>query len=250
MKDHATFNSMVLCYRYKIPKGLVNLYRGGVLDMSKNEPGNRGKNGAVTIVSFSVFFMLFTKAPASMQFMGNNAYAAGYVKGYVGSGCGSREECIREALEKRMEEQAGEKDFEEIFRIERGNMTWVFFGGTNDILKFECVLEDNGQYYISGSSALVYHGFFEEPAYSDIETVRSDVANCIRNERWRSDDTPVWGVTKNPKGPELSINGIRADFTLEVKDEEGQSYYFWVIEDIGAVKDAEDIEKLSIEGLL
>lgn len=287
--------------------------------MSKNEPGNRGKNGAVMIVSFSVFgimllmasglclsfidsirirnilfgfvciltavcmgilmrlvtgnklsltavnvvsglmfagvmgslfFMLFTKAPASMQFMGNNAYAAGYVKGYVGSGCESREECIREALEKRMEEQAGEMDFEEIYRIERGNLTWVFFGGSNDILKFECVLEDNGQYYISGSSALVYHGFFEEPAYSDIETVRSDVANCIRNERWRSDDTPVWGVTKNPKGPELSINGIRADFTLEVKDEEGQSYYFWVIEDIGDVKDAEDIEKLSIEGLL
>lgn len=56
MKDHAIFNSMVLCYRYKIPKELVNLYRGGVLDMSKNEPGNREKNGAVTIVSFSVFF--------------------------------------------------------------------------------------------------------------------------------------------------------------------------------------------------
>lgn len=51
-------------------------------------------------------------------------------------------------------------------------------------------------------------------------------------------------------GPELSINGIKADFTLEVKDEEGQSYYFWVIEDIGDVKDAEDIEKMSIEGLL
>lgn len=220
--------------------------------------GNKLSLTAVNVVSglmFAgvvgyLFFMLFTNAPASMQFMGNNAYAAEYVKGYVGSGCGSREECIREALEKKTEEQAGNKDFEEIYRIERGNVTWVFFGGTNNILKFECVLEDNGQYYISGSSALVYHGFFEEPVYSDIETVRSDVANCIRNERWRSDDTPVWGVTKNPEGPELSINGIRADFTLEVKDEEGQSYYFWVIEDIGDVKDAEDIEKLSIEGLL
>lgn len=196
-----------------------------------------------------VFWTLFTSR-LSTQFMGNNAYAAGYSKDYAGNGSDSKETCIREALRRKTEGQNGEKDFEEIYRIERGDVTWVFFGGADSVLKFECILEDNGQYYLSGSSSVIYHGFFEDSAYSDIETVKSDVANCISHERRRIADAPVWGVTGNPNGAELSINGIKADFTLEIKDTEGKSHYFWVLEDIGDVKDKEDIENLSIEGLL
>ena len=194
-----------------------------------------------------LFWMIFTGTSGLMQFMGNNIYASGYSKVYIGTGSDSMETCIREALNKETGMQ--EKEYQEIYRLEQENVTWVFYGGTDTVLKFECVLEDNDQYYLSGSSRLVYHGVFAAPAYSDIETVRSDVANCIRNERWRISDGPVWGVTASPKGEEICINGIKADFTLEIKDKEGNSYYFWVIENIGDIEDAGDIKKMSIEGL-
>lgn len=197
-----------------------------------------------------LLFINLLKVTGVEQFQGNNYYAGSYESSIGDIGNDNLDECIKQVLS---EEIAGQTlqdlyKYEEIYRLLRDDAVWIFFKGENRIMRLEYLIE-NGRYYASGNTVLIYYGLSDEADYSDEETIRKDIANSILNERMNVSG-PVWGVTANKNAADMQINSVGVDYVEKISDEEGNIYYFWLIEeDFDEVKTVEDIKAITIEGM-
>ena len=168
---------------------------------------------------------------------GNNSYRSFYGKGYGGPTYGSVEEANAVVLEG----NAGSsfEDYKELYRVSKEPYIWTFYQEGKRVVMVE-LYEEAGRYYDRGTLLLVYG---RDGEYSDKETIRADAVHSLHygiSEKGRS--CPAWGVTEIESIEDVSINGVKADYVEALTGNGGETYYFWVIEEIG------DIETLTIEG--
>lgn len=172
---------------------------------------------------------------------GNNSYTSFYSKGYGGPTYGSVEEANAAVLGGK----AGSsfEDYKELYRVSKEPYIWTFYQEGKRVVMVE-LYEEAGRYYDRGTLSLVYSRDSSSSGnYSNKETIRADAVHSLYygiSEKGRS--CPAWGVAESENIGEVSINGVKADHVEAITGYDGETYYFWVIEEIG------DIETITIEG--
>lgn len=195
-----------------------------------------------------VYFILMNNMLNFSQvatYRGNNSHVSSYNKGYGGPTYSSVEEANTVVLEGK--EGSNFKDYKELYRVSEEHYVWTFYQYDKGLISVELYAED-GRYYDRGTLLLVYGSdSFTYGKYSEEETIRADISNSLFYGMSEKDRTcPVWGVTENDGIGEAAINGVKADYVEALTGKDGKTYYFWVIEDIGNIKKAEDIAGISI----
>lgn len=199
---------------------------------------------SLILVCFILIINMLTFSQIAI-YWGNNSHASSYGKGYGGPIYSSVEEANAAVLEG--EKGRSFKDYKELYRVSEEHYVWTFYQYDKGLVSVELYVED-GKYYGRGTLLLVYGSdSFTYGEYSDEETIRADIASSLfygMNEKGRI--CPAWGVMEDGSIEEASINDVKVDYVEALTGNDGKTYYFWVIEDIGNIEKPKDIAAISI----
>ena len=201
-------------------------------------------SGVIFIIILSFLFTNLIGTDLVGNCQGNNIYNSQYVNSIGSKGYDSIDEGVTNIIEK-----YGEDEYEELYRVFDENYIWVFEKGNCKIIELE-FFKEGSNYFYSGSTVLAYDSTISTSEYSDIETIRADVAHSIFSGMKEENIIyPVWGVSEYSKIENVSINNVKIDFVEKLMDSNGSEYYFWIIMNIGKIESVEDIEKIKISGI-
>lgn len=202
-------------------------------------------SGVIFIIILGLIFANLIGADPIYNYQGNNIYNSQYVKSIGSKGYHSIDEGVTNVIK----EKYGEDDYEELYRVFDENYIWVFEKSDLKIIELEFYEEDS-KYFYSGSTVLTYDSTISTSEYSDIETIRADVAHSIFfGMKEENIIYPVWGVSEYSEIENVSINNVKIDYAEKLMDSNEREYYFWIITNIGKIENAEDIEKITISGI-
>lgn len=202
-------------------------------------------SGVVFILILSYFYINLLRTNQVYKYQGNNIYNSLYVKSIGDKGYNSIDEGVKNILK----EKYGENEYEELYCVSDENYTWIFQKSDFKIIELEFYNEGR-KYYYEGSTVLTYDSTVTTSEYSDIETIRADVAHSIFYGMKEEDVIyPAWGVSEYNKIENVSINDVQIDFVEKLIDSNEKEYYFWIITNIGKIENIEDIEKIIINGM-
>lgn len=202
-------------------------------------------SGVIFIIILGLIFANLIGADSIYNYQGNNIYNSQYVKSIGSKGYHSIDEGVTNVIK----EKYGEDDYEELYRVFDENYIWVFEKSDLKIIELEFYEEDS-KYFYSGSTVLTYDSTISTSEYSDIETIRADVAHSIFfGMKEENIIYPVWGVSEYSEIENVSINNVKIDYAEKLMDSNEREYYFWIITNIGKIENAEDIEKITISGI-
>lgn len=202
-------------------------------------------SGVIFIIILSFIFTDLIRTDPVYNYQGNNIYNSQYVKSIGSRGYNSIDEGVTNIIE----EKYAQDEYKELYRVFDENYIWVFEKSNCKIIELEFYEEDS-KYFYSGSTVLTYDSTISTSEYSDIETIRADVAHSIFSGMKEENIIyPVWGVSEYSEMENVSINNVKIDFVEKLIDSNESEYYFWIIMNIGKIENAEDIEKIQISGI-
>lgn len=182
----------------------------------------------------------------SKEFQGNNGFVSAYSDG-IGDGYQSREKAVNNAIEG----QIDYKELKELYRVQCENNLYVYFVTSEEVHEFKFRIQDNGYKYL-GSTGLDYSGFSSSHEYGIEDTIRADIANTLIMGSGTDNNEltgPVFGVTNIETIDTVRINSRKVDYVKKINEIDGNSYYFWLIKDIGEINEIEEIKTISIKGV-
>lgn len=214
------------------------------------------------LLAVALYSGLINRA-SNLSYQGNNTYNSFYERSFGSSGYNDIDGSVAESIIKKQyqttfsesEDLYGPLNVEELYRVKEGNYLWTFYKynlGT-EITQMTALefYNKNNKYYYYGSTTLAFdETSFTASKYSAAETIKADIAQSLFGRiKVKGIVYPVWGVTENIGIINASINGNQADYVREITGSDGQTYYFWLIKNIGEIENVEDIESIPIEGL-
>lgn len=203
------------------------------------------------VVIFIGLIAIFGKSLSEINkmqnaFHGNNEFLSSYSKSIGSKGYEDFESAVEDAIEYR-EESSGQKEVEEIYRIQETGKAFVYLKEAEDIAEIEFFLQDD-LYYRSGSKVLIYADKSGDTAYTTEETIKKDIANTMwRGVGNKEAQGPAWGVSCDEQIYMLTINGKKIKDVIEIEEKEGKKYYFWIIDDVEEIMTIDDVGRIKIE---
>lgn len=117
------------------------------------------------------------------------------------------------------------------------------------VIGYEFIVNDDGTYSYSGVRRCSYAGDISKipteydwktNAIADISFSIDDPLNKFENPRETYGVLPVWGVSDNEQVKNMTVDGQGVDEVIELSDD-GETYYFWFIQDMQTRNAAKDI---------
>lgn len=207
----------------------------------------------VSIVMFIVLLAIGQKEVSSMTelhnaFQGNNAYAPFYSNGIGGNrGYDNMEELLEERIE--FEKNTGDRnEMEEIYRIQAGEKIFVYCKVDEEyVVEFDFIEQDDLYYYL-GELYILYDWIGYDGRYSEEATIKTDIVHTMRRDGVkRLEGAPAWGVSADEQIAFMTINAEPVDDVILINEKDGKKYYFWIITNVGEIKNFDDVKAAEIE---